>query len=356
MAVFVYVYAGTGWSCLICRLSLVVPKGIHKAGFHPDRGLGGHGRGGGRRRRAGLDQATCGALGIAGSMAGGIIEYLAEGTWTKRMHPGWRRNPVCARRSWDARFLGPRTVFEGLHGLFHGFADSSTGDWGSSSGVSAQRWVTERLRSSLILRHDDPSVHRLRATSGNARDQGGCDPGAHVRGGEGTVHRLWEPLGAKQRRPTAMLGNSPYRTAWPTRFCTVTWGSMPSPTTHCGPDCWRLRRRSRYRRSAKPLSRRFHRAYPRAAADRGGVEERQPHLRGGDHEPLTRERRRREVLPQCRARRMGRRYRPQRAVGLPCGVDRRARPGFSFADERQRYGIRRAPQTPRPKTLEDINP
>jgi len=29
------------------------------------------------------------ALGIAGSFAGGIIEYLAEGTWTKRMHPGW---------------------------------------------------------------------------------------------------------------------------------------------------------------------------------------------------------------------------------------------------------------------------
>ena len=29
------------------------------------------------------------ALGIAGSMASGIIEYLAEGTWTKRMHAGW---------------------------------------------------------------------------------------------------------------------------------------------------------------------------------------------------------------------------------------------------------------------------
>jgi len=29
------------------------------------------------------------ALGIAASMASGIIEYLAEGTWTKRLHPGW---------------------------------------------------------------------------------------------------------------------------------------------------------------------------------------------------------------------------------------------------------------------------
>ena len=33
-------------------------------------------------------QAIASALGIAGSMASGIIEYLAEGTWTKRMHAG----------------------------------------------------------------------------------------------------------------------------------------------------------------------------------------------------------------------------------------------------------------------------
>ena len=32
---------------------------------------------------------TVDALGIAGSMTGGIIEYLAEGAWTKRLHPGW---------------------------------------------------------------------------------------------------------------------------------------------------------------------------------------------------------------------------------------------------------------------------
>jgi len=29
------------------------------------------------------------AMGIVGSMAGGIIEYLADGAWTKRLHAGW---------------------------------------------------------------------------------------------------------------------------------------------------------------------------------------------------------------------------------------------------------------------------
>ena len=28
------------------------------------------------------------AVGIAGSMAAGSLEFLAEGTWTKRLHPG----------------------------------------------------------------------------------------------------------------------------------------------------------------------------------------------------------------------------------------------------------------------------
>ena len=61
-------------------------------------------------------------------MASGIIEYLAEGTWTKRMHAGWAaqsglRAALLAR----AGFSGPRTVFEGVHGLFHGFAHTHEG-------------------------------------------------------------------------------------------------------------------------------------------------------------------------------------------------------------------------------------
>ena len=66
------------------------------------------------------------ALGIAGSMASGIIEYLAEGAWTKRLHPGWAaqaglRAALLAKHG----FLGPRTVFEGTHGFFHGFANTT---------------------------------------------------------------------------------------------------------------------------------------------------------------------------------------------------------------------------------------
>ena len=71
----------------ICRLSVVVPKAVHKAGFHPTAVFGAMAAAAGVGAALKLTpRQLVDALGIVGSMAGGIIEYLAEGTWTKRMH------------------------------------------------------------------------------------------------------------------------------------------------------------------------------------------------------------------------------------------------------------------------------
>ena len=112
----------------LCRLSLVAPKQVHKAGFHPTAVLGAMAAAAGIGAALKLDRRQIvDALGIAGSMASGIIEYLAEGAWTKRLHPGWAaqaglRAALLAKHG----FLGPRTVFEGTHGFFHGFANTTT--------------------------------------------------------------------------------------------------------------------------------------------------------------------------------------------------------------------------------------
>src|SRR5436190_9021094 len=75
---------------LMCRLGLVAPKMVHKAGFHPTAVFGAMGAAAAAGKALKLDQKQIvDALGIVGSMASGIIEYLAEGTWTKRMHAGW---------------------------------------------------------------------------------------------------------------------------------------------------------------------------------------------------------------------------------------------------------------------------
>src|SRR5215471_10118139 len=115
---------------VLCRLSLVAPKAVHKAGFHPTAVFGAMGAAAGVSAALGFDTLQIvDALGIAGSMASGIIEYLAEGAWTKRLHAGWAaQSGVRAALLARGGFVGPRTVFEGVHGLFHGFAHTTRGD------------------------------------------------------------------------------------------------------------------------------------------------------------------------------------------------------------------------------------
>src|SRR3954463_7420842 len=124
--------AGIAVGCeLMCRASLVAPKRIHKAGFHPTAVLGALGAAAGAATAMRLNSRQfVDALGVVGSMASGIIEYLAEGTWTKRLHPGWAAQ--AGIRACDlARhgFVGPRTVLEGMHGFYYAFARCAEGDW-----------------------------------------------------------------------------------------------------------------------------------------------------------------------------------------------------------------------------------
>src|SRR6266700_7122097 len=187
---------------VLCRLSLVVPKAVHKAGFHPTAIFGAMGAAAGVGAALGLSAGEIvDALGIAGSMAGGIIEYLAEGAWTKRLHAGWAaqsgiRAALLARQG----FVGPRTVFEGVHGLFHGFAHTTNGDYGALTADFGTRWVTDTLAfkpypcGTMAQPYID-CARRLAAWSIKAEDIAEivCEVA------EGTVHRLWEPLADKQR-------------------------------------------------------------------------------------------------------------------------------------------------------------
>src|SRR3954454_11530607 len=187
---------------VLCRLSLVVPKAVHTAGFHPTAIFGAMGAAAGVGAAIGLNaRQIVNALGIAGSMAGGIIEYLAEGAWTKRLHAGWAaqsglRAALLARQG----FVGPRTVFEGVHGLFNGFAHTTYGDYDALTGDFGTRWVTDTLAfkpypcGTMAQPYID-CARRLGARGIKPEDvtEIVCEVA------EGTVHRLWEPLADKQR-------------------------------------------------------------------------------------------------------------------------------------------------------------
>src|SRR5215203_6356117 len=204
---------------VMCRLSTVAPTRTHKAGFHPTAIYGAAGAAAGVATALGLERRqTVDALGIAGSMASGIIEYLAEGAWTKRMHAGWAaQSGLRAALMARAGFSGPRTVFEGTHGLFHGFAHTMEGNYGALLGDFGTRWVTETLAFKPYpcgtMTHPYIDCARRLADRGVKPDDVNvliCEVA------EGTVHRLWEPLAAKHRPPNGYAAkfSTPYCIAW----------------------------------------------------------------------------------------------------------------------------------------------
>jgi 2-methylcitrate dehydratase PrpD len=278
---------------VLCRLSLVVPKAVHKAGFHPTAVFGAMGAAAGVAAALKLDRRQIvDALGIAGSMASGIIEYLAEGAWTKRMHAGWAaQSGLRAALMARAGFNGPRTVFEGTHGLFHGFAHTTDGNYDTLIGGFGQRWVTETLAFKPYpcgtMTHPYIDCARRLASRGVNPDSINdivCDVG------EGTVHRLWEPLAAKQRPANGYAGkfSQPYCIAAALVRGNVGLGDF---TDGAVKDLRVLALAGKVRYRIDPANR-----YPNeftghvraTLADGSVVEERQPHFRGGAKEPLTR--------------------------------------------------------------------
>jgi 2-methylcitrate dehydratase PrpD len=189
---------------VMCRLCSVAPTKVHKAGFHPTAVFGVMGAVAGVGAALRLTEAQLvDAFGIAGSMASGIIEYLADGSWTKRMHPGWAaQSGYRAVRLAREGFKGPRTVFEGSHGLFHGFANTAEGDFDAMMAGFGTTWIwpTIAFKPYACGTMCHPYIDCARAFG-----KLGIDPAAiasiECEAAEGVLHRLWEPLDQKRSPP-----------------------------------------------------------------------------------------------------------------------------------------------------------
>jgi 2-methylcitrate dehydratase PrpD len=102
------------------------PASAYARGFHPTGVAGVFGATLAAGRLLGLDgEALTNALGIAGTLASGSLEYLADGAWTKRLNPGWAGHAgITAARLAQAGFTGPASVFEGRLGVLHAYTDA----------------------------------------------------------------------------------------------------------------------------------------------------------------------------------------------------------------------------------------
>ena len=277
---------------LMCRASLVAPMRIHKAGFHPTAVLGAVGAAAGVATALRLpNEQWVNALGIVGSLASGIIEYLAEGAWTKRLHPGWAAQAgIRAADLARSGFIGPRTVLEGTHGLYQAFAHTSDGDWAKLRDGFGERWIANSIafKPYACGTMTQPYVDCARRLA--QRVDIGEIAEVVCEAAEGTVHRLWEPLADKQRPPNA------YAAKFSQPYC-VAAGFVLG---HAGLDAFTDERVRDPRLAALAAKVRYvidpANSYPKEFTghvrvrlrDGRELEERQPHLRGGAHEPLER--------------------------------------------------------------------
>jgi 2-methylcitrate dehydratase PrpD len=232
------------------------------------------------------------ALGTAGSLSSGIIEYLAEGAWTKRLHAGWAsRVGVHAARIGQQRFLGPRTVFEGTHGLFNGFARTDAGDFEAMLRGFGEEWHMLKLtfKPYATGTMNQPYIDcalRLAQKGFQAEDVESvlCETA------EGYVHRLWDPLESKHKPANdyAAKFSAPFNIA--VAFVTG-GGGLEAFTEKTVRDPRILALAGKVNYVVDPNN-----PYPKAYTghvqmtlqDGRVFEERQPHIRGGVHAPLSR--------------------------------------------------------------------
>lgn len=185
----------------ICRMNHVVAGKIHKQCFHPVGVIGPFGSAVGVSKALGLNkEQITNALGIAASFSSGIIEYLTDGAWTKRLHPGWAaQSGLRAALFAKQGFKGPRTVFEGEHNFFRAFAPTAKPKYEYLQEGVGKKWMMENIVfkpyacGTMIHPYIDCMI-RLSKKDVNPEDIVEIE----CKTGEGLVHRLWEPLAKKQ--------------------------------------------------------------------------------------------------------------------------------------------------------------
>ena len=111
----------TGYEVTV-RLGIALNPSSHYArGFHPTATCGAMGAAVTAAKLMKLDnESMVNAIGIAGSQASGSMEFLTDGSYTKRLHPGWAAHSgIMAALLAREGFTGPGTIVEGKFGFLH---------------------------------------------------------------------------------------------------------------------------------------------------------------------------------------------------------------------------------------------
>jgi 2-methylcitrate dehydratase PrpD len=194
---------------VIARIGSAAPGAFHHHGYHPTPICGAFAAGMVTGKLMGLSsQALTHTLGVCGSQAAGIQAFLDDGSWTKRMHPGWAAHSgVVAAQLASRGFQAPATVLEGRFGLFATHVGMEAFDPKRLSRGLGDEWETTRIAFKPY-----PVCHFSHASMDAAlilQQEYHFTPDDIVSGEvlvpEGIVPIVCEPLADKQT-PTATYG------------------------------------------------------------------------------------------------------------------------------------------------------
>ena len=127
------------------RIANAAPGRFHAHGFHPTGLAGVFGCALAAGRLAGLTiPEMSSAQGIALSFASGSLEFLEDGAWNKRIHPGWAaQSGLVAAALAKQGFVGISRPYSGRYGLFNSYL--------GGEGMSQREALTDGLGSDWQL-------------------------------------------------------------------------------------------------------------------------------------------------------------------------------------------------------------
>jgi 2-methylcitrate dehydratase PrpD len=194
------------------RVGLAAPGALHLKGFHPTSVCGVFAAAAAAAKLRGLTPGqTANALGIAGSQASGLMEYLADGSQTKPLHAGWAAHAGVTAAALAAHgATGPASVLEGRFGLLA----SHLGEFeeGALTAELGSRWET-----TLIAFKAYPSCHLGHAVLDAVRESGlgpdGIEEIVAEVAGDVAIGLVLEPAERKLRPAT------PYEAKFSLPYC-----------------------------------------------------------------------------------------------------------------------------------------
>ena len=206
-----------GMECSV-RVGLAARGGFHAKGFHTTAIAAPFGS----CIAAGVlldltENQLVNALGLAGSMAAGLFEFIAEGSNVKLVHTGWgAQSGIQAARLAQAGMTGPASVFEGRYGLFRAHLDGGFDAEVISADLGTRWHQLDTSFKPYPCCHFLHAVHRrLRGAAPQARIRAAGhrdlylpDPARGPAGGQRTREQQ------AQSPPLATLPSSVFRTRW----------------------------------------------------------------------------------------------------------------------------------------------